>query len=183
MVGQKFFEDKIVIVAGEALPRVYNKEFYEKLSMARSLGILVKMLAGPVFLKDTEGNSYAIKAAEDGLLNLFVVGKRANRHFRANFYTGELYYEYPHQPNQRNRKSVHFIENRFEVKQYLRLARKIQKNSNPFAACEINRDYLLVSEETLEAIKKQIEKDGRKDFNDHTVSEIQEILQVCHLMV
>lgn len=169
------FKDKIVIVAGEAAPRIYDKDFYDKVYLAKDAGVKIKMLAGPVFLKNTQGQSFVINAAKNDLIDLFVVNRRANRHFRANLYTGELYYEFPHEPNEPNRTSVHFKENKFEVKQYLRSAKKLEKKSKPFKNCEINKDYLLVTKEDLDIIKKCIEINGIKDFNECTASEILEV--------
>ena len=139
----------------------------------KEAGVLVTMIAGPVFLIDTKQNSYAIKAAQDGLLNLFVVPTRYNNHFRANLYTGELYYEYPHAPNEEHRKSIHFPENRYEVKSYLRMAEKLKKISKPFFQCVSDQDYLLLSDNQLAGIKKCIDIKGLKNFNDYTVAEIQ----------
>ena len=168
----KHYKERIVIVAGEAAPRVYDQDF-DRLKAMKEAGVLVTMIAGPVFLIDTKQNSYAIKAAQDGLLNLFVVPTRYNNHFRANLYTGELYYEYPHAPNEEHRKSIHFPENRYEVKSYLRMAEKLKKISKPFFQCVSDQDYLLLSDNQLAGIKKCIDIKGLKNFNDYTVAEIQ----------
>ena len=173
----KLYKDKIVIVAGEAAPRVYNKDFYDRLKVMKEAGVFVTMIAGPVFLIDQNKNSFAIKAAQDGLINMFVASTRNNTHFRTNLYTGELYYEYPHSPNEKHRKSIYFRENRYEVKSYLRMAKKLKKKSKPFLQCVAGQDYLLLSDKQLEDIKEYIDIKGLKNFNDYTVAEIQELMR------
>jgi hypothetical protein len=135
----------------------------------------VVMIAGPVFLTDNNGSSYAVRAAQDGYLKLYVVPNRYNSHFRANLYTGELYYEYPHAPNEKHRMSVHFPENRYEVKKYLHLAKKLIKKAKPFKQCTAGQDYLLFSDTDLEKVKRCIDINGMNDFNDYTVKEIRQI--------
>lgn len=179
----KFFKCKIVLVAGETSPIVYNKDFNDSVKVAKRAGIEINMIAGPTFLTNSKGESYALMAAEDGLINLYVAKHRLRIHFRANLFTGELFYEYPHEPNATNRTSVHFKENRFEVKQYLREANKLIKQSKPFNMCKIEEDYIMVKEERLEQIKKCIEIHGTKEFDKCTVQDIKDITAKCPEMV
>lgn len=173
----KFIEDKLVIVAGEGSPCVYGKEFIDKVYKAKEDGVIITMLAGPFFLKDKENKSYIIDAAQGNIINLYVANKRADRHFLANLYTGELYFEYPHEPNAKKRISVYFRENKYEVKQYLRKAKKLKKNSKSFNNCKINEDYLLLSYRELEILKSCIDLKGLKDFNQYTASEALNLLK------
>ncbi len=169
------YKEKIVIVAGEAAPRVYGQDFYDRLRILKEANVPVTMLAGPVFLVDDNQESFALTAAAHGLVDLYVMPTRHNRHFRANLYTGELYFEYPHAPNEPHRQSVHFRENRYEVKNYIRRTRRMKKSAMPFAKCVRDKDYLLLSQQELEQVKQCIDINGLKDFNDYSVAEIQKL--------
>jgi len=176
-----FIKNKIVIVAGEASPCIYGEQFIDASRIAKDRGITIKMIAGPFFLKDNADRSYIIEAAGNGIIDLFVAKKRAKRHYWANFFTGELYFEYPHEPNAKIRNSLHFQENRFEVKHYLRRAQAMMKKAIPFRECKINEDYLLLSVDELENLKKCIKYQGKRNINDFTAREALRILRnECH---
>ncbi len=168
-----FYKDRIVFVAGEASPNVYDNEFYDKVNELKCAGYKLKVIAGPILLSDN-GESYLINAANDDLLDLFIPEKRIGRHFRANLFTGELYYEQAHEPNQYCRKAIHFDENRFEVKHYLRIFEKMLKHTKKFNLNN-KQDYCLVSKDELENIKNCVKLNGKK-FNDCSLSEIRGML-------
>ena len=174
-----FYKHKIVIVAGESSTDIYNGNFYNKTKSVSENGIGITMIAGPIFLVDSERESHTLKAAKSNYIKLYVTKHRMKNHFRANYYTGELYFEYQHEPDAPTRTSVHFKENRFEVKHYLRKAEKLLKNAKPFNQCEEYKDYLLINKDELEVIKKCIESHGKLDFDRYTMKDFIDLIIDC----
>ena len=174
-----FYKHKIVIVAGESSTDIYNKNFYNKTKSVSKIGVSIAMIAGPIFLVDSKRESHTLKAAENNYINLYVTKHRMKHHFRANFFTGELYFEYQHEPDAPTRTSVHFKENRFEVKHYLRKSEKLLKAAKPFSQCKEYKDYLLMNKDELGVIKECIENRGKHDFDRYTMEDFIDLIITC----